>query len=170
MYDSHFGYKQNVPKKTLGLLPSFSLLFFRFPDEVHNPRVGHFFRSPDEVHSFKGLRSVTSSGPQTRSRTSRHLVRPLLQVPRRGPELQATSFRHFVHNFKGPRSASFSTPGGFFLLAKFRQKAKFEIRNSKFEIEVIFGGFQSPVMREKNSNNVQIFIFDFQSVAKNIEG
>jgi hypothetical protein len=35
---------------------------------------------------------------------------------------------------------------------------------------VIFGGFQSPVVREKNSNNVQIFIFGFHSVAKNIEG
>jgi hypothetical protein len=96
MYDSHFGYKQNIPKKTLVLLTSLSLLFFRFPDEVHNPRLGHFFRSPDEVHSFKGLRSVTSSGPQTRSRTSRHLVRPLLQAPDE------------VQNFKGPRSATSS--------------------------------------------------------------
>jgi hypothetical protein len=133
MYDSHFGYKQNIPKKTLGLLTSLSLLFFRFPDEVHNPRL------------------ATASGPQMRSISSRGLVRSLLQVPRRGPELQETSFSHFfrspdeVQNFKGPRSAtwsitfkghcsaSFSTQGAFFVLAKFRQKAKFEIRNSKMK-------------------------------------
>ncbi len=80
MYDSHFGYKQNIPKKTLGLLTSLSFLFFRFPDEVHS------FKGPRSVTSSgpqtrsrtsKRPRSATSSGPQTRSRTSRDLVRPL---------------------------------------------------------------------------------------------
>jgi hypothetical protein len=42
-------------------------------------------------------------------------------------------------------------------------------KNQKFKNKVVFGGFQSPKGRVGESKNLQISIFGFQCVAKNIE-
>jgi hypothetical protein len=42
-------------------------------------------------------------------------------------------------------------------------------KNQKFKNKVVFGGFQSPKGRVGESKNLQIFIFAFQCIAKNIE-
>jgi len=51
-----------------------------------------------------------------------------------------------------------------YVWAEFRQK-----KNQKFKNKMVFGGFQSPKGRVGESKNLQISIFAFQCVAKNIE-